>query len=198
MALGPDTRFEIDQRLQLMARQRRVALQVSDFDSALRMIRGNSIIITLPDCLAPGLAADVGHVAPPPPPELRSVSCTGTRAGRARRGTGSDARRSAKSGNRPKLRSRGVRAPEREGFLTQVALRTRAGLESWHRLLPSAAYRVPRPGISHWHWHGAQAAVHSGAGARSPPAPGFWRRCAGQGGTPHRCPPRTVPTAAAA
>ncbi len=57
VALGPDASFAIDQRLAKMGRKRNVALQVPDFDSALALIKGTRIIVTLPDILAaPGLS----------------------------------------------------------------------------------------------------------------------------------------------
>lgn len=56
VALGPDASFAIDRRLAKMRRKRHVVLQTSDFDSALALIRGTDIIVTLPDVLsAPGL-----------------------------------------------------------------------------------------------------------------------------------------------
>lgn len=64
VSLGPDASFAIDRRLAKMDRKRRVVLQTADFDSALALIRGTDIIVTLPDVLAaPGLAT----VSPPWP-----------------------------------------------------------------------------------------------------------------------------------
>ncbi|WP_171207976.1 MULTISPECIES: LysR family transcriptional regulator [unclassified Ruegeria] len=52
VAFGPDAGFGVDRRLAKMHRSRHVAIQVSDFDSALDMIRGTPIIATLPRQLA--------------------------------------------------------------------------------------------------------------------------------------------------
>lgn len=52
IALGPDASFAIDQRLAKMKRERNVVLQVPDFDSALTLIKGTEIIVTLPDVLS--------------------------------------------------------------------------------------------------------------------------------------------------
>lgn len=57
VALGTDAGFAVDQRLAKLKRKRNIAVQVSDFDSALAVIPGTEIIITLPDLLdTPGLA----------------------------------------------------------------------------------------------------------------------------------------------
>lgn len=57
VSLGPDTSFAIDRRLAKMGRKRKVVLQTADFDSALALIRGTDMIVTLPNLLAaPGLS----------------------------------------------------------------------------------------------------------------------------------------------
>lgn len=48
VAFGSEAGFGIDRRLAKLDRTRRVALQVADFDSALRLIRRTPIIATLP------------------------------------------------------------------------------------------------------------------------------------------------------
>ena len=64
VALGPDASFAIDRRLAKMGLKRDVVLQVSDFDTALGLLKGTDIIVTLPDVLvAPSLA----KVSPPWP-----------------------------------------------------------------------------------------------------------------------------------
>jgi len=62
IALGPDASFAIDQRLARMKRKRNVVLQVPDFDSALTLIKGTEIIVTLPDVLS---ATSLECVNPP-------------------------------------------------------------------------------------------------------------------------------------
>lgn len=68
VALGPDASFAIDQRLAKIGRKRSVALQVPDFDSALALIKGTQIIVTLPNILAPRGLSTVN-----PPWETRPV-----------------------------------------------------------------------------------------------------------------------------
>lgn len=62
IALGPDAGFAIDRRLTKLGRKRKVVLQVPDFDSALALIYGTDIIITLPDILP---APTLNSVNPP-------------------------------------------------------------------------------------------------------------------------------------
>ena len=64
VAFGAEPGFGVDRRLAQMGRTRRVALQVSSFDSALRLIRGTPIIATLPGALA-RTAPELATVAPP-------------------------------------------------------------------------------------------------------------------------------------
>lgn len=64
VALGPDASFAIDRRLAKLGRKRHVVLQTSDFDSALALIRGTDVIVTLPDVLA---SSGLSRVRPPWP-----------------------------------------------------------------------------------------------------------------------------------
>jgi LysR family transcriptional activator of mexEF-oprN operon len=67
VALGPDAGFAVDRHLARLGKTRHVALQVSDFDSALSLIRGTNLIATLPQRLVATSAAHLRHVAPPWP-----------------------------------------------------------------------------------------------------------------------------------
>ncbi|SCZ67838.1 DNA-binding transcriptional regulator, LysR family [Epibacterium ulvae] len=51
VAFGPDAGFSIDRKLTKMGRTRHVAVQVSDFESALALIAGTRLIATLPALL---------------------------------------------------------------------------------------------------------------------------------------------------
>ncbi|WP_417839997.1 LysR family transcriptional regulator [Tritonibacter scottomollicae] len=67
IALGPEAGFAIDRTLARHGRTRHVALQVGDFDSALRLIEGTRLIATLPLLLARTGGCRLGHVPPPWP-----------------------------------------------------------------------------------------------------------------------------------
>lgn len=73
VALGPDAGFEIDRRLAKLGKKRHVALQVGDFDTALRLIQGTPIIATLPSHLARGSADQLGSIDPPWAQEPRNI-----------------------------------------------------------------------------------------------------------------------------
>lgn len=67
VALGPDAGFSVDRRLARLGKTRHVALQASDFDSVLNLIKGTNVIATLPQRLAVNSAAHLSHIAPPWP-----------------------------------------------------------------------------------------------------------------------------------
>jgi DNA-binding transcriptional LysR family regulator len=70
VALGPDASFAIDRRLAKLGRKRHVALQVSDFDSALALIKGTDIIVTLPDVFT---TSGLSTIRPPWPTGLVDI-----------------------------------------------------------------------------------------------------------------------------
>lgn len=65
VAFGPDAGFGLDRRLARLGKSRLVKLQVSDFDSVLRLIRGTPLIATLPRQLADGSANGLTFIDPP-------------------------------------------------------------------------------------------------------------------------------------
>lgn len=73
VAFGPDAGFDLDRRLAKLDRKRQVALQASDFDTALRLIRGTPIIATLPRHLAHSAADGLASIAPPWAQQRRNI-----------------------------------------------------------------------------------------------------------------------------
>ncbi|MEO1335977.1 MAG: hypothetical protein AAFV29_10040, partial [Myxococcota bacterium] len=70
---GPDSTFDLDRRLAKLGKKRHVALQVGDFDTALRLIHGTPVIGTLPSHLSHSIGNALGFVDPPWAQEERSI-----------------------------------------------------------------------------------------------------------------------------
>jgi DNA-binding transcriptional LysR family regulator len=67
IALGPDAGFPIDERLANVGKTRHAALQVSDFDSVLQLIKGTNLIATLPMQLETSMPSGIMTTATPWP-----------------------------------------------------------------------------------------------------------------------------------
>lgn len=67
VVLGSETGYELDKKLAKDARSRHIALQVPDFDSALKLIPGTRLLATLPSHLAKFSGKNLGHCLSPWP-----------------------------------------------------------------------------------------------------------------------------------